>query len=142
MIELKEGRYEDQVAAVIREAELSKVLVVSFDADCHRRIAPLLPDAGIGYIFRSPGADLVRVAASIPASYTLPWFIGVTEGLIDTSRGASLKTFVWTPNSEEEFGEASTIGVHGIVTDDPSSARTFFGPFWNARDTEQAPLDL
>lgn len=138
VIELKEGGYEDQVAALVKEAGLSKVLVVSFDADCLRRIAPLLPDAGIGYIFRSPGADPVRVAATIPASYILLRFIDVTEELVGAAGSANLRTFLWTLNSEEEFEEASTIGVDGIVTDDPSSARAFFGPYRNTRDTEQA----
>ncbi len=138
VIELKEGGYEDQVAALVKEAGLSKVLVASFDADCLHRIAPLLPDAGIGYIFRSPGADPVRVAASIPASYILLRFIDTTQEQIDTSRRAGLKTFAWTLNSEEVFEEASKIGVDGIVTDDPHSARAFFGSLRNARDTEQA----
>ncbi len=141
VIELKEGGYEDLVAALVKEAGRSKVLVVSFDADCLRRIAPLLPDAGIGYIFRSPGADPVRVAASIPASYILLRFIDTTQELIDTSRRAGLKMFVWTLNSEEEFEEASTIGVRGIVTDDPFSARVFFGSLRNARDAEQTTFD-
>ncbi len=138
VIELKEGGYEDQVAAMIREAGLSKVLVASFDADCLRRIAPLLPDAEIGYIFRSPGADLVRVAASIPASYILLRFIDVTEELVGAAGNANLRTFLGTLNSEKEFEEASKIGVDGIVTDDPHSARTFFGSLRNARDAEQA----
>lgn len=141
VIELKERGYEDLVAAMIRDAGLSKVLVVSFDADCLRRIAPLLPDAGIGYIFHSPGADPIRVAASIPAPYILLRFIDVTEGLIGAAGKGDLKMIVWTLNSEEEFEEASTIGVRGIVTDDPSSARAFFGPYRNARDAEQTSLD-
>ncbi len=134
VIELKEGGYEEQVAALVKESGLSKVMVVSFDADCLRRVAPLLPDAGIGYIFRSPGADPVRVAASIPASYILLRFIDVTEELIRAAGKASLKVIAWTLNSEEVFEEASEIGVDGIVTDDPSSARAFFGPFLNVRD--------
>ena len=116
-------------------------MVVSFDADCLRRIASLLPDAGIGYIFRSPGADPVRVVASIPASYILLRFIDVTEELIGAAGKASLKTFAWTLNSEEEFKKATTFGVDGIVTDDPSSARAFFGPFLNVRDAEKTAFD-
>jgi len=81
---------------------------------------------------------LVRVAASIPASYILLRFIDVTEELVGAAGNANLRTFLWTLNSEKEFEEASKIGVDGIVTDDPHSARTFFGSLRNARDAEQA----
>lgn len=142
VIELKEGGYEDQVAGMVREAGLSRLLIASFDADCLRRIAPLLPDAGIGYIFRSPGADPVRVAEAIPASYILPQFMDVTEERMDSAVNADLKVIAWTLNSEEEFEKASKIGVYGVVTDDPHSARAFFGSFRSAGDAEEEPSDL
>ncbi|MCQ1538548.1 glycerophosphodiester phosphodiesterase [Methanocalculus taiwanensis] len=141
VIELKEGGYEEQVATLVEEAGLSKVLIVSFDADCLRRIALQLPDAGIGYIFRSPGADPVRVAASIPASYILLRFIDMTEELRDLSQRADLNVIVWTLNSDKAYAEASKIGVEGVVTDDPSSAWSFFCSLRNVRDAEKDPFD-
>lgn len=126
VIELKEGGYEELVAAMVREAGLSRLLIVSFDAGCLKRIAPLLPSANIGYIFRSPDRDPIDVALSIPASYILPQFMAVTPDLVKAAGNAGLKVIAWTLNSEEEYGKALQFGVDGIAADDPSSARAFF----------------
>ncbi|RQD83700.1 MAG: glycerophosphodiester phosphodiesterase [Methanocalculus sp. MSAO_Arc2] len=129
VIELKEGGYEDQIAAMVSESmgrgSVSDILIVSFDADCLRHIAQLLPDAEVGYIFRSVEPDPILVAASIPASTILPRFDLVSWELISSARKADLRVIAWTLNTDEEYMAAAQLGVDGMATDDPCHARSF-----------------
>ena len=126
VIELKEGGYEDLIAGMVQESGHTKVMIVSFDADCLRRIAPLLPDARIGYIFRSMEGDPIQVASSIPAAALLPRSDLVTDDLVAAAHGAGLLVIGWTLNTEEEFAKAARLGIDGVATDDPCRAWRYY----------------
>lgn len=125
VIELKESGYEDQIAAMVRKSTLSKVMIVSFDADCLRRITSLLPEIVVGSIFRSMEPDPFEVARSIPATFILSRFDLVTPKIVSSAGEAGLGVIAWTPNTKEEYQEAFRLGIDGIATDDPCDARRY-----------------
>ncbi|MBR1369588.1 glycerophosphodiester phosphodiesterase [Methanocalculus chunghsingensis] len=126
VIELKEGGYEDLIAGMVQESGHTKVMIVSFDPDRLRRIAPLLPDARIGYIFGSMEGDPIRVASSIPAAAILPRSDLVTDDLVAAAHGAGLLVIGWTLNTDEEFAGAVLLGIDGVASDDPCRARQYY----------------
>lgn len=55
----------------------------------------------------------------LPATYVIPHYKLVRQGVIDEIKSASRKVLVWTVNSAKEMKRFSKWGVNGIISDDP-----------------------
>jgi glycerophosphoryl diester phosphodiesterase len=126
VVEMKEPGSEKEVSAVLRDADLPDLLLVSFHAACIRAMHSLLPGVVSGLIFSQTTPDPLSTAAGLGCRAVLPKFSLVTPGLVRASRASGLQVIAWTLNSPGEFRKAGELGIDGFATDDPCRARDFF----------------
>ena len=102
------------------------VLVSSFDPALLARARRLAPELARAVLVEPPAEppavlDLCRrlEAAAIHPERTL-----VTADLVAAAHADDRRVFPWTVNAPDEIRRLIGIGVDGVITDDPATART------------------
>lgn len=125
MIELKStGREKELVektVAEIREAGMEEnCMIASMDyklLEQSKRLAPHIPTVYISVLLLSQGYDLENVDGySIETS-------SLTTELVWRAHMQGKKVYGWTANSEKTIRQLLSIGLDGVVTDNPLLAR-------------------
>ena len=126
LVDLKRAGYEETALRRCREAGLAdRCTVSSFD----RRSLSLLAGrirTSFTYTHHHPGpaAPLARALApsrwrSTSANDITVRHSLVSTGLVDTVHRAGGRVFAWTVNTREGIDRMRSLGVDGVITDDP-----------------------
>jgi glycerophosphoryl diester phosphodiesterase len=124
VIELKYYGYdrdlERRVVEIVEEADMvSAVAVMSLEYPAIQKIRALRPDWTIGLLSATAVGDLTRLDADFLAVN-----MGMaTPGFVRKARAAGKGVFVWTVNDPVSMSRMMSIGVAGIITDEPEMAR-------------------
>ncbi|MGH7244773.1 MAG: glycerophosphodiester phosphodiesterase [Phycisphaerales bacterium] len=121
MIELKYNRPDPelapQLAARLKESK-GRFCVVSLDAAGLAQIEKADPTLKTGLLVSASAGNLLGVSADFLAvnqSLATPWFL-------DRARSVDKPVYVWTINTEPEMLRLMSLGVSGIITDEPALA--------------------
>lgn len=125
IIELKyyghEKKLEERVVELVEEAGMSaQVRVMSLSYEGVHRMRKLRPDWNYGLLSSLSVGDLTRLDLD---------FLGIQASqagprLLHRAHRAGLEVFVWTVNDPADMSAHLSMGVDGLITDDPSTALT------------------
>ncbi len=117
-IELTVTGIEPDVAELLRRFRSKRFVISSFLPEAVSRFAELSADLPVGLIF--DGLSGLRVWPNLPVQYVMPHRELVTPELVRSAREAKAKVFVWTVNRPDEMRSLITMGVDGLISDDPA----------------------
>lgn len=107
-----------------------RVIFSSFNPWLLRQIAQHLPEARLGLLLPPGGiAGWVRVLSKpvvTPWAYH-PHYKTVTPGFFERANQENLPVLAYTVNQPEEISRLCTMGIYGIITDDPAKALALRG---------------
>ncbi len=124
VIELKyyghDQALEQRVVDLVEAAGLAdQVAVMSLKNDGIRKIRALRPAWTVGLLSAKAVGDLTRVDADFLAVNT-----GMARrGFIRRAHAAGKQVFVWTVNDPVAMSRMISLGVDGVITDEPEMAR-------------------
>ena len=123
-IELKAGKVEGQVAALIRQWDATDTsMVSSFEWDKLAAIREIDPAIRIGVLAEKNAPAMLKKAAELHAYAINPRFDLVTPALCDDAHARGFKVLVWTVDVPELMGRLIAHGVDGIMTNYPARLR-------------------
>ncbi len=125
--EIKEQGSEEEVCRVLSRAGPKNVYIVSFHPASLRTAQALLPSARTGLIISGTVDNLPELAVNLGVHAVLLKWNLVNPDLVLACHDRNLEVISWTLDTPAEFGEAGTLGIDGLATDDPCAARRFFG---------------
>jgi glycerophosphoryl diester phosphodiesterase len=124
VIELKyyghDHRLEERVAEIVESTGMvSDVAIMSLNYEAVQTMRALRPDWRIGLLSATAIGDLTRLDAD---------FLAVnmemaSAGFVRHARAAGKQVFVWTPNEPVAMSRMVSVGVDGLITDEPEMAR-------------------
>ncbi len=124
VIELKyyghDQQLEQRVVDIVEQAGMvNDVAIMSLKYDGIQKIRTLRPDWMIGLLSAKAIGSLARLDADFLAvNMTM-----ATPGFIRRARAAGKQVFVWTVNDPVSMSRMMSLGVNGIITDEPEMAR-------------------
>ncbi|MEN8174412.1 MAG: glycerophosphodiester phosphodiesterase [Pseudomonadota bacterium] len=124
VIELKyyghDEQLEQRVVDIVEELDMvSEVGVMSLKYEGIQKVRALRPNWTIGLLSATAVGDLTRLDADFLAVN-----MGMaTPGFVRRARDAGKQVFVWTVNDAVSMSRMMSIGVDGIITDEPEIAR-------------------
>jgi glycerophosphoryl diester phosphodiesterase len=99
---------------------LDRAVLSSFDYRCLERVRELAPEARLGVIFGSGGAQDPFVAARrLTAASILVQKELATREFLQQAWDDGLDVYVWTVNEVREMEKFASVGVQGIISDFP-----------------------
>ena len=99
---------------------LDRAVLSSFDYRCLDRVRELAPEARLGVIFGSGGAQDPFVAARrLTAASILVQKELATREFLQLAWDEGLDVYVWTVNEVREMEKFASVGVQGIISDFP-----------------------
>jgi glycerophosphoryl diester phosphodiesterase len=137
VIELKyyghDQALERRVVDVVESAGMvSDVAVMSLKYEGVQKIRQLRPDWTIGLLSATAIGDLARLDVDFLAVNT-----GLaTAGFVDRAQNAGKSVFVWTVNDPVSMSRMMSLGVDGVITDEPEMAREVL-----AQRAEMTPVE-
>ncbi|MEJ2514146.1 MAG: glycerophosphodiester phosphodiesterase [Gammaproteobacteria bacterium] len=127
VIELKyyghDQALEQRVVDIVEATGMGdQVAVMSLKYEGIRRIRALRPDWTVGLLSARALGDLTRLDADFLAVNT-----GMARpGFVRRAHGAGKQVFVWTVNDPVAMSRMMSLGVDGVITDEPEMARRVF----------------
>jgi glycerophosphoryl diester phosphodiesterase len=99
---------------------LDRAILASFDYHCLDRVRELAPEARLGVIFGSGGAeDPLAAARRLTAASILVQRELATREFLQKAWDDGLDVYVWTVNEVREMEKFASVGVQGIISDFP-----------------------
>jgi glycerophosphoryl diester phosphodiesterase len=124
MIELKyyghDQQLEQRVVDIVEQAEMVKdVAVMSLKYDGVRKIPELRPDWGVGLLSAQAIGNLTKMDVD---------FLAVNIGMvaprfIKNAQLAGKQVFAWTVYDQISMSRMMSLGIDGVITDEPELAR-------------------
>jgi glycerophosphoryl diester phosphodiesterase len=124
LIELKyyghDEMLEQRVAEVVEDAGMTdQVRAMSLKYDAVRKMKALRPDWQVGLLATATVGDLPALEADFLAVNTAT----ASAGLVRDAREAGKEVYVWTVNDPLSMSRMASLGVSGLITDEPALAR-------------------
>lgn len=124
MIELKYYGYDKQleqrvVDIVERTDMVDDVAIMSLKYDGVEKIRTLRPDWAVGLL----SAKTIGEIAVLDVDFLAVNIGMATPGFIRNAQSHSKKVFVWTVNDKVSMSRMMSLGIDGIITDEPELAR-------------------
>ncbi len=120
VIELKESGLEGKLVELLnREGVIDDVIVTSFIHKCLKRVKELNEAITCGIIFKCEPIDSIELASAAMADVLLPYYLYVTDELIDRAHENNLSVYAWTVDDVEVARTLISKGVDGVVTNKP-----------------------
>jgi len=125
MIELKyyghDQQLEKRVIDIVEQTGMvNNVAIMSLKYDGVKKIRALRPDWIIGLL----SAKAIGNISGIDVNFLAVNMAMATPHLISTAHSAGKQIFVWTVNDQVSMSRMMSLGVDGIITDEPALART------------------
>lgn len=99
---------------------LDRVILLSFDYPCLRRVRELAPDARIGVIFgKGVREDPIAAAIGLEARSIHVQKEMASHDFLQRAWDEGFDVYVWTLNNLVEIRKFASLGVQGIVSDFP-----------------------
>jgi glycerophosphoryl diester phosphodiesterase len=124
LIELKyyghERMLEQRVAGLVEEAGMvERVRLMSLDYAAVRKMKSLRPDWPVGLLLTAT----VGNPAALQADFLAVNRQTVSVGLVRAARAAGKSVYAWTVNDPLAMSHMASLGVSGLITDEPALAR-------------------
>ncbi len=97
-----------------------RVIVQSFDHRYLRELRRQAPSIPISLLIQNTLPDLVAMAAVLRAEVVAPDKEWITQEDVKALHTAGVRVVPWTVNDEADWKRLTSIGVDGIITDDPA----------------------
>jgi glycerophosphoryl diester phosphodiesterase len=116
------------IETIVEHDTLDRILLSSFDPVTMQRAAEIDPEMLRAQLVRLPyGLDIGIAAALSQGAHAvnpeLAHFTEDPQAAITAIHDAGLETIVWRVETPEDIAMLFTIGVNGVITDDPAMAR-------------------
>lgn len=124
VIELKyyghDERLEERVVEIVESENMAdQVAIMSLKYEGIQKIRALRPDWNIGLLSAKALGDLTKLDADFLAVN-----MGIaSSGFLRRARKAGKPVLVWTVNTPVDISRMTSLGVDGIITDEPAMAR-------------------
>ena len=123
-LEIKEEeRIEDLVRLLARRfrkhPSLDGILFSSFRGSDLRRLRAVLPSARLGWLASKQTRGLTKLDRTVRLAALHPKERLVTRGLVGRCHRLGLATHAWVVNRARRMREMESLGVDGVMTDDP-----------------------
>jgi glycerophosphoryl diester phosphodiesterase len=130
-LEMKESQgwgFEQSLVGALRRADaMSRVVIISFDAEQLATIKRIEPALATGFLVEKPTTQLIEKAVALGVKQFLPRADKISPELILAAHRANLLVVVWTVNEVEDMRAVIAIGVDGIISDYPERLRGLEG---------------
>jgi glycerophosphoryl diester phosphodiesterase len=128
MVELKKVRSLDRLLALLKaKAEMSEIIVISFDRSLVLKFKRLAPDIRTGIITAFPFGDLVKMAKSARCDAIVVRCPFVNSGMVDKARASNLSVFVWGCPDMKAARKLVRLDVEGLISDFPDLVKKELG---------------
>ena len=124
MIELKyyghDQQLEQRVVDIVEQANMvSDVAIMSLKYDGIQKVRTLRPDWVVGLL----SAKAIGDTAKLDVNFLAVNMAMATPRFISNAQSAGKQLFVWTVNDQVSMSRMMSLGVDGIITDEPELAR-------------------
>ncbi len=124
LIELKyyghDQQLEQRVVDIVEQAGMvNEVAIMSLKYDGIKKIRELRPDWVIGLLSSKAIGNL----SDLDLDFLAVNMAMATSGFIRRTRAAGKQVFVWTVNDQVSMSRMMSLGIDGIITDEPELAR-------------------
>ena len=125
LIELKyyghDQQLEQRVARIVEQADMvDNVAVMSLKHEGIKKFHALRPDWSTGLLLTKAIGNL----SDLEVNFLAVNMAMATPGFIRRIQSADKQVFVWTVNDQVSMSRMMSLGVDGIITDEPELART------------------
>ncbi len=125
LIELKYYGYDQQleqrVAEIVEKTDMVKnVALMSLKYEGVQKFQTLRPDWNVGLLLSKAMGNITNLDVDFLAVN----MVMASSGFIRRAHAAGKKVFVWTVNDSVSMSQMISIGVDGLITDEPELART------------------
>lgn len=119
-IEIKVPGVEQEVVDALRELDMiGEAIVTSFLPSTLEQVKKIEPHVEVGVLLEEWDDEYLEIAQKLGAVAILPSYEIVTQELADKIKSKGYSIITWTVNSPEEALKLLSLGVDGIITDDP-----------------------
>lgn len=121
-IEIKDPLVIEPLAELLRSlpaSDVARLRPTSFDRDCVRRMAEILPEGYNGLISKESPSSLLDDAAALGARRVLVGLDGVSADFIAHAHDRGFGVDLWPVSTAEHVRTAVELGADGFTTDDP-----------------------
>ena len=119
-IELKVPDIEKRVLELVsKKGMIDSIFISSFLHGTLKVVRNQHKSVPTGILFNRPIDDLVNYSLSLGATAINPMHEMVDEIMVSSAHKAGLKLFPWTVNDKQTMTHLLSLGVDGIITDDP-----------------------
>jgi glycerophosphoryl diester phosphodiesterase len=130
-------RLEERVVELVEQADMvDDVMIMSLEPKGVRKMRELRPDWTVGLLAAQAAGNLAQLDVDFLAVKEAL----VTPDLILAARNSGKQVFVWTLNDAYSMTRAISIGVDGIITNEPVLARQVLDDRANLTPTEHLLL--
>ena len=124
LIELKyyghDQQLEQRVVDIVEQAGMvNEVAIMSLKYDGIKKIRELRPDWVVGLLSSKAIGNL----SDLDLDFLAVNMAMATSGFIRRTRAAGKQVFVWTVNDQVSMSRMMSLGIDGIITDEPELAR-------------------
>ena len=117
---------EDDLLDVIKGYPTPEgLLFSSFDHHILQQLHRKAPSLNIAVLAACSFVDIDSYAAKLGAGYLNAAFDCLTAGAVSEAQAVGLEVNVWTVNTASDWSRAITLGVDGIITDDPEGLKAY-----------------
>lgn len=123
-IEIKVPGVEEEVVEALRELDMVQdAIVTSFLPSTLEKIKQLDPRIEVGVLLEEWDDEYFEIAQKLGATAILPAYEIITHELAKSIKSKGYAIITWTVNETSIAQNLLSLGVDGIITDDPCSLR-------------------
>lgn len=130
---------ENRVIALVEEAGMEdRIATMSLHYPAVQKMRDLRPDWRSGVLAATAVGDLTRLEGDFLAVNTAQ----VSPGLVARAASAGKDVYAWTVNDPVTMARMISLGVGGLITDDPALARRMVAHYATLSTPERIALSL
>ncbi len=119
------GIDDDLIDLLADYPQRERLIISSFDHGVVRRMHSKAPDLCYALLADALLIDIADYARRIGATVWHPCFGSLREDAVEEAHAAGIPVNAWTVNSIREWSMAVSMGLNGIITDDPVGLKAF-----------------
>lgn len=113
------GFADDLIAMIERHNAADKVVLSSFEHGILKEIHEKAPHLKLGILIDGLIVDIGEYAKKVGFQCWHPYLGELRADYVAAAHQANIEVNIWTANTPDEWDLALSLGVDGIVTDDP-----------------------
>ncbi len=110
---------------VVKHGVDDRVTIQSFDHRTLIAAKQLAPDVQLSALFGEAPTDWIIAAKAAKADIVSPHYKTLDQASVKAIQSAGLRVIPWTANTEASWQQLVSIGVDGIISDDPARLMEF-----------------